>query len=343
MSAESNLVVPATIGWDIDPVSDHAIVEINQTFTSSYEERRQRVIRLFRQMPSVVEVIDKFKEGKSYQAVVPSEVLKSLNAGTATWDQMTEGFFGAIIRNSESGQIICHVRLKEVSPELLSSINGLAIQRIVAEIVQKLEIIDEKISSVLEGQHNDRLAIVESGLHLYQQAIAALEPTNRRELLMSAIDNLNEGRQRLIVSLEADIRFIDDVPRSFWQMVLHSPFGDVSDDVERKAGTVQEVFQAILRASYGLALAYEALNEPRSLQASLQPLREMILKVGTKGGEIARWLPYDVSAPPEELWHSSLLRLADGIAHTSRELARADSKSIEVIFSAEEIRGRDSV
>lgn len=342
MSTEGKLAISSRVGLDVAPGSDQSIVEINQAFATLYEERRQRVIGLFRQLPSLVEVVDKLVQGRSYQAVVPPEVFRRLKAGTATWDQTTEGFLGAIIRDSESGQIICHVRLKELSPDLLSSINQLAVQRTLAEIVQRLEVIDQKITTVLEGQRNDRLAIVESGIHLYQQAIAATNLANRRQLLISAIDKLNEGRQRLVRSLETDIQFVDNMPRGFWQMVLHSPLQDISKEVERKARPVQDAFQAVLRASYALALAYEALDEPKSLQASLRPLREILLRVGTKGEEIARWLPYNASAPPEELWHRSMLQLADGIAHTDRELEQLDSKTIEIVFDGDEMKGGEN-
>ena len=244
---------------------------------------------------------------------------------------------GVTIRESQTGHIIRQVSLEEISPELLSSINQLAVQRTLAEIVQRLEIIDQKITDVLQGQLNDRLAIVESGVNLYQQAIVATELENRRQLLLSAIQQLNEGRQRLMLTLETDVQFVDRLPHKPWQIILSSFFRDIPKYVESKARPVQEAFQAILRASYVLASAYEALGEPESLRVSLQPLKEVILKVGTKGEQIARWLPYDASSPPEELWHNSLLQLTDGIVHTDRQLESVDLKTIEVAFTPDEI------
>jgi len=337
MSDENGLIVEPTLDLDATQGADQAIVEMNQAFIQLYKERRQKVIHLLGQVPSVIEVVQKLAADKSYRVVIPSDVLKRLEEGTAHWDRRADGLLGVTIRESQTGHIIRQVSLEEISPQFLSSINQLAIQRTLSEIVQRLEIIDQKISVVLQGQRNDRLAIVEGGVDLYQQAIVATELENRRQLLLSAIQQLNEGRQRLMLTLETDVQFVDRLPHKPWQIILSSFFRDIPKYVESKARPVQEAFQAILRASYVLASAYEALGEPESLRVSLQPLKEVILKVGTKGEQIARWLPYDASSPPEELWHNSLLQLTDGIVHTDRQLESVNLKTIEVAFTPDEI------
>lgn len=341
MSDKNYIVIKPELDLATSQNPDTAISKINRALNKLYDERRQRIINLLRQMPSLLDLANKLAEGKNYRAVISPEVLKKIRSGAANWDKSADGFYGAIIRDSETGQIVAHVKLEEISPDLLTSLNQLAVQHTLAEIVQRLEIVDQKITNVLEGQRNDRLALVESGINLYQQAIAANNPETRHQLLINAIDKLDEGRQKLILSLESDIGFIDKIPRTFWQMLLYSPLRDVSEEVETKAKPVQQSFQAVLRASYVLASVYEALGEIQSLQVSLQPLRDTMLKVGEKGKQIARLLPYDPISPPEELWHSSLLQLADGITQTDKQLEIADSKVIEFSFEVDEIIGKE--
>jgi hypothetical protein len=338
MSNENYLVIKPELDLTTSQNPDTAISKINKAFNKLYDERRQRIINLLRQMPSLLDLANKLAEGKSYRAVISPEVLKKIRSGAVSWDKSTDGFYGAIIRDNETGQIVAHVKLEEISPEMLTSINQLAVQHTLAEIVQRLEIVDQKITNVLEGQRNDRLALIESGINLYQQAIAASNSETRHRLLINAIDKLDEGRQKLILSLENDIGFIDKIPRTFWQMLFYAPLRDVSEEVESKAKPVQQSFQAILRASYVLASVYEALGEIQSLQVSLQPLRDTILKFGEKGKQIARLLPYDPISPPEELWHSSLLQLADGITRTDEQFEIITSKVIEFPFEVNEIR-----
>jgi hypothetical protein len=288
-------------------------------------------------MPSVLDLANKVADSGSYRAVISPEILKKLEKGIASWDKTADGFIGARIRDNETGQIIAQVKLEEISANLLTSINQVAIQHTLAEIVQRLEMVDQKITSVLEGQRNDRLAMVESGINLYMQAIAAKNPDTRHQLLINAVDKLDEGRQKLILSLESDIEFVDKLPRTFWQMLRYSPLRDVSEEVEAKAKPVQQSFQAVIRASYVLASAYETLGEINALQVSLQPLHDTVLKFGERGKQIARFLPYNPVMPPEELWHSSILKLADGITQTNKRFEVIDSMAIEILFNSDEI------
>lgn len=339
MSNENRLVVKPELDLTTGQETDQNIVNINNAFNNLYDERRQQVINLLRQMPSIFDLGSNVADSGSYRAVISPEVLRKIEKGVASWDKTVDGFIGATIRDNKTGQIIAQIKLEEISPDLLTSISQVAIQRTLAEVVQRLETVDQKITSVLEGQRNDRLAMVESGINLYKQAIAAKNPDNRHHLLINAVDKLDEGRQKLIFSLESDIEFAEKLPRTFWQMLRYAPFRDVSEEVERKAKPVQQSLQAIIRASYVLASVHEAMGEIDSLQVSLQPLREMLLKVGEKGQRIARLLPYEVVAPPEELWHSSLLQLADGIIQTDKQLEAINSQIIEITFEGHEIIG----
>lgn len=339
MSDENRLVVKPELDLTIGQEADQNIVNINNAFKNLYDERRQQIINRLRQSPSIFNLVSNAADSDSYRVVFSPEVLRKIENGAASWDKTADGFIGATIRNNKNGQVIAQVKLEEIPPDLLTSISQVTIQRTLAEIVQRLEMVDQKITSVLEGQRNDRLAMMESGINNYKQAIEAKDPVTRKQLLIQAVIKLDLGRQQLIDSLESDIEFAEKLPRTFWQMVVYSPFRDVSEEVERKAKPVQQSFQAVIRASYVLALAFEALGEMDSLQVSFQPLREMLLKVGEKGERIARLLPYNSVSPPEELWHKSVLQLADNITQADKQLETINSQIIEIPFEGHEIIG----
>ena len=163
------------------------------------------------------------------------------------------GFWSTTIRDVKTGQIIDHVNLKEITPDLLSSLNQLATQQTLANIVHRLEAIDEKITDVLQGQVNDRLAEVESGIHIYEQAVVASDPDVRRELIVSAIQKLNIGRNKLIKS--TDFSFIDKLPRTKLRMFF-SLKGDIHKYVQSKAESIWKEAHAIVKASRYLVMAY---------------------------------------------------------------------------------------
>ena len=176
------------------------------------EEKRQKVIQILRQIPAILDVVKKLSEGKTYQAYITPEVLERIKDGSARLANRDNGLFGANILDAKTGKIIHNASLMEVTPDLLNSLNQLATQQTLANIVHRLDVIDEKITDVLQGQINDRLAEVESGIHAYEQAVVASNPDARRELMVSAIQKLNDGRNKLIKS--TDFSFIDKLPRN---------------------------------------------------------------------------------------------------------------------------------
>ncbi|NUM48441.1 MAG: hypothetical protein HUU38_27350, partial [Anaerolineales bacterium] len=261
------------------------------------EEKRQKVIQIMRQIPAFLDGMKKLSEGKTYQAYFPPEVLERIRNGSAILDKKDNGLFGVLIRDVETGHVTNQVSLKEVTPDSLSSLNQLATQQTLANIVQRLEVIDEKITDVLQGQLNDRLAEVESGIHLYEQAIAASDPDRREIIRNSVIPILTTGRNKLIIS--TDFSFIDKLPRNRLAMFLN-PNWDISKHVQSKAEPVLKAFHAIVEASRYLVLAYSALNQPDSLRASLEQVESKVRVFQDKMGKMVNMLP------PTSNWHESL-------------------------------------
>jgi len=292
------------------------------------EEKRQKFIQLLRQIPAFLDVAKKLSEGKTYQAHFPPEVLERIKDGSARLDKKDNGLFGALIRDVETGQVTDHVSLREVASESLSSLNQLATQQTLADIVRRLEVMDEKITSVLQGQFNDRLAEVESGIHIYEQAVAASDPDVRRELMVSAIQKLNEGRNKIIKS--TDFSFIDKLPRNRWAMFFN-PNLDIPKHVQSKAETVWKAAHAIIKASRYLVLAFAALNQADSLRVSLEQVESQVKVFQDNIGEIVRWLE------PTSTLCESLAAISQGVLPSMRDLDAIPHRTIVVEFQPKEI------
>jgi hypothetical protein len=292
------------------------------------EGKRQKVIQILRQIPAIVDGAKKLSEGKTYQAVFSQEVSERIKGGLARLDKKDNGLFGVLIRDVETGHVTNHVSLKEVTPDLLSSLNQLATQQTLANIVHRLEVIDEKITDVLQGQTNDRLAEVESGIHIYEQAVVASDPDVRRELIVSAIQKLNDGRNKLIKS--TDFGFIDKLPRNRLGMFFSLNW-DIPKHVQSKAESVWKAAHAIIKASRYLVLAYSDLNQPDSLRVSLEQVKSEVKVFQDKIGEIAQWLP------PTSNWRESLTTISQGVLPNIHDLDEIPQKTIVVEFQPKEI------
>lgn len=294
------------------------------------EEKRQKLIQLLRQIPAFLDVAKKLSEGKIYQAYFPPEVWARLKNGSAGLDNKDNGLYGTLIRDVETGHITGHVSLKEITPDLMSSLNQLATQQTLANIVQRLEVIDEKITDVLQGQINDRLAEVKSGIHTYEQAEVATNPDSKRELMVSAIQKLNDGRNKLIES--TDFSFIDKLPRNELGMIFFSLYyGDIPKHVQLKAELIWKTAHAMIKASRYLVIAYSALNEPDSLRVSIQQVESEVKVFQDKMGQIVNMLP------PTSNWRESLMTISQGVLPNIHDLDDIPQKTIVVEFQPKEI------
>jgi hypothetical protein len=292
------------------------------------EEKRQRVIQVLRQIPAILDGAKKLSEGKTYKAYIAPEILRRIKDGSAKLAHRDNGLFGANILDVETGKIIHNASLIEVTPDLLNSLNKLATQQTLADIVHRLEVIDEKITDVLQGQFNDRLAEVENGIHLYEQALVTSNPNLRRELMVSAIQYLNLGRNKLIKS--TDFSFIDKLPRNRLGM-LFSWNRDIPKYVQSKAEFVVKATHAIIEATHFLVMAYSDLNEPDSLRVSLEQVEKDVKVFQGKTGEIVRWL-----SPISNL-HVSLTTISQGVLPRINDLDEISQKSIVIEFQLKEI------
>jgi len=72
MNDESSLVIRPSLDLDETQYSDQAITGLNQSWGKLYFERRQKVIHLLRQVPSIIEAVKSVQAGKSYRVVIPS-------------------------------------------------------------------------------------------------------------------------------------------------------------------------------------------------------------------------------------------------------------------------------
>jgi len=321
MSNKDNLIVQPN-GEVISPKdlqSDTIILD---------DENRQNVIQILRQIPAYLDVARNLIEGKTYQAIFPPEVWERMKDGMARLDKKDSGLYGVLIRDVETGHVTNHVSLMEVTPDLLSSLSQLAIQQTLANVVHRLEVIDEKITNVLQGQTNDRLAEVESGIKTYWQAIAASDPDFRRELIVSAIQQLNDGRNKLIKS--TDFGFIDKLPRNRLGMIFSLNW-DIPKDVQSNAESVWKAAHAIIKSSRYLVLAYSDMNEPDSLRVALEQMKSEVKGFQDKIGEIARWLE------PTSILHEDLTTISQGVLPNIHDLDEIPQRTIVVEFKPKEI------
>lgn len=321
--------------------SNHAIEHSSETgkaFDKFHEERRQNLVDLLRRIPSFVNLAQELKgvvSGDGYKVVIPPELLRRLKGGSARLGKSGMGGWSANIHDSQNGEIIGQIGLAEAPPELIPSLNQMAIQSALADIAERLEAIEQKIDDVLQGQRDDRVGLVDSAENLYIMASAASEAENRRLLLANAVAQLSEARGQMIRSLESSINSASKIPTGKWEIIVSSLRKDIPKDVQRKAEILEATFREVLRASCLMALSCGQLGETVSLRESWQPLERFMPQIREVQAKVARWLPNQPNALPDKF--STLVSTTDEIIQAGKQLESGTVRSLEIELTSDEL------
>lgn len=83
-----------------------------------------------------------------------------------------------------------------------------AIQGQLEDIARQIAVIDVRVQEVLEGQQNDRLGILQSGMRLYLQAREVDDETLRKLLISQALRALSDAEAQLELEMESDVKYL---------------------------------------------------------------------------------------------------------------------------------------
>lgn len=326
MNPGSSLNLGGAIRLPAPDGANQTIVEVNAAYTRLYSERRSEVIRLLRQMPSFVEVAKTLKEDTRYRVVMPPG---GEDLGRSS---RVAGLYTANVHGVD-GQFVGQAQLERLTPDFISSVNHLVDQQAYAEILQRLEAIDQRIGDVLTGLHLDRIARVDAGIRLYYQAIVA-EDESRPLLMANAITELQKGLESSLAELRNDICFIDRLPSSFVGAAFSFPAPHKKAD--EKVKSMQETYQAILRSAYFLPIAHESMGNFKSREVCLRQLQEITLEFKDDLPKVECWLAEGDAAALVGAWKDGW-QIANAVVPASRQLGSGFPQEVEIEFTPAEI------
>lgn len=325
MNPEGSLTLGGAIRLRTPDGADQAIASINDAYGCLYAERRSEVLRLIRQMPAFVDVVRTLQKGADYRVVMPP-------SGGALGRSRVPGLYTANFHGSD-GKIIGQAQLERVPPDFISSVNQLANQQAFAEILQRLEALDQRIGDVLTGLHLDRIARVDAGIRLYYQAVVA-EDESRPLLLANAITELQKGLETLLAELRNDIRYISELPTSFVGAALSFPAPH--DKVDKKIKPMQEAYRAILRSAYFLPVAYESMGNLKSRELCLRQLQDITREFNDDLPTVKCWLAEEDATALVRAWAGGW-KIASSAAPGIGQLGSGFHQEVEIEFTPAEI------
>ncbi|MQR94190.1 hypothetical protein [Fictibacillus phosphorivorans] len=302
--------------------------------TQRYDYNLNQVVNGFRNVPTFYEAQKLIKNDSLYKVIIPKNISKRLDDGSAEWNFDKTGMMLPTIKD-QNGSFVCQARLEETNPINFSNVNDIALQSTMAAILEQLELLNEQVSDVLRGQFTDRIGVIEGAIDTYKQALLARDKNISKQLLTQAVSELNKGRRQLIESLGAKTKFINELPQSSFKQIFYSLFRKVdTNKIEGEFLETQTIFDSIIKSSNYLGLIYEELGEINSLKESFVPLKDCINEYAIKMEKVAEFLPYNPVIENQYIWYKNpekIIEIIDSHIH------KLDAEYIEIQLAGEQL------
>ena len=258
----------------------------NQT-SNSYETAYNEVVKIIKQTPSFIEFLkESEKNYKDYEIVFPKGILKKLKSGEYILNKKigTDEFL-TFVKDKKTNNIIKQLRIKEISKvkkfdRLLPSLQNMALQSSVNQIISQLEIFEQILIQIHQEFNNNRIGTIQAGFNLYLSALQMNDEGNRKKSLISALSLMDEGRSQLIESAKLRMSKLD---AGIWKSLLQGfkAIGFNNPNKENYKELMIELFY-IDRSSQLILSAYQELNEPEALVQSLAPFRDFMQELSNE-------------------------------------------------------------
>jgi hypothetical protein len=186
--AEAGIVIPTELP---------STSGIEQAERDRFTETRSKFLLTLQASSRFLQAVKTLNPEVLYRVAVPEGTILPVNAST--------GLSSGVLR--EGGAIKKHVKFETATQAGLEVAKALGIQCILMQISAQLGEIEEKLNQVIQGQRDDRIAEIEAGLNLYQQALAC-SPASRDGCLQSAIQGLQTGVKQCLKDLHRQVEQI---------------------------------------------------------------------------------------------------------------------------------------
>lgn len=192
----------------------------------------------------ILDTLNKLTHNEDFFVDIPAGLREMLKSGTATLDKSTKnlGSFTPNIRiKGETGikgqaTIVQKVDKRKITQNM----SNLAMLAIVQSVLERLDVIEEKVEDVKKGQKDDRIGSIIG----YFKGFMDLYPTFKSsEELNSAATmaylNMQSGLAKLHLQIEENRKKLDGAPENVWQALWKS----ITHPFHNESKRYQECYQ----------------------------------------------------------------------------------------------------
>ncbi len=136
------------------------------------------------------------------------------------------------------------------------------------EIISAINKLENRISDVLEGQHNDRLGLFYSGTSLFIEAQTINDEILKKQITAQALKSLSDANAQLIQELRASVRYL------VTEKYLKSK--NKKADIDEHLEIINQCYYIIYRASFLKVTIYLEEGEIQAMLAAMNEYRRFV-------------------------------------------------------------------
>ena len=262
--------------------------------------------------PAFIDVVKSMVPKEMLAAVLTDEQKAKIASGTLRLMTKKDGSLLATLVDPVTNHTVANIPLQNIriSPEIGQAMANYSSQMQIAQIAEKIELVQRAVEDVRIGQEYDRLATAFSCQQKFLQArkIQNLELKNAA-LLRIAMD-AEDSRNLLMQSQKANVDFIKEQPESFWEKIIKSAH---PKEISSRMNEIRDSLYAVNMVSLVEAVAYQEMNEFEAAQQSLKYYGEHIqFTFLDDAGFVERLDQLDDS--PENYWSKTIPEIEQRIA-----------------------------
>lgn len=238
----------------------------------NYRKAEEASLSIYRELsiatPELAKGIKEEKDNVRYVLDISDELRDDIEAGRVKLTVENGGKTYAQIRDKNGyGRKIPvkrEVFEEEIDPlQLANAMQLKAIQEQVEEMAEQVIAIDLNVKDVLQGQQNDRIGLLQSGLSLYLEATCVQNLVLHNQLVSQALNSLSEATFRLSAEMKSDILFL--VNREYQASKKNQVHL-----IDQRMAKIEQSFAYIYQASILRAAIYLSEGETQAMAQVLE-------------------------------------------------------------------------
>lgn len=277
----------------IDDDSNHVVLEgelIDNNFTVMIDKEETKVIPrdilgLFDIFNLGSEVKNIISPNKEYIVKIPQKLVKKIQQGKVDFlkDSLT-GELLPILYDFSEKEIAGQVRLElrdSVSPQQWThfgdSVSNIINQARFAELAHKLDQIEHTVKKIQQVQDSDRFAEIQDGFELIENAKICDSEVNKHALLMSGINKLSLGTNKVKGALNQELKDFPKVKNTklsrIWFTIKKA---ENRENLIHSYTQIQSYFSEYLKGIKLLSEAYTYIGEPKLVENLINSTNEIL-------------------------------------------------------------------